>query len=368
MGGFASKGKQRAPDGPADGGPQLLAERERALAMREEEVREKQAELERWEGRLRGQEKDHEQQPADGAGAECAVEGASGLPDPHSSVSPVRRAAGQTVFAHLGASFAPAAAERYGVFGSVPAARQPSDGESGLQSLSGQMSLRVFVCSSLQGAHSHALLTRSVYARLSNDASRRGLSLSFLDLHDELAASAGAGPTAFPFELNILDCMLRELEDCNLFIGILGDLYGPPLGIKLCEALGKLGHRWIEEEGLVNASMEEVLVRKAMRCEGIVMASCHFHLLRPSAEASAVPLALSPMAFEQATCAAQARRDEWRAAIARERHGRGCLGALEHLVAPYSLTISPDLPSLALAVFAGVLGCMASAVSNSFAN
>jgi hypothetical protein len=370
MGGFASKGKQQPTNGPTgDDGLQLLAERERQLALREEEVRAKQAELERWEGRLRGQEGqegDHEQPPTGGAGAGGAGEGASGSPYPRSSVIPVLRSAGHSVFAHLGASFAPAAAERYGAVGSVPAARLPTDGKGGQQSLAGQRSLRVFVCSSLQGAHSHALLARSVYARLSNDASRRGLNLSFLDLHDELATSAEAGHSAFPFELNIFDCMLRELENCHLFIGILGDVYGPPLGVKLCEALGKSGHRWIEEEGLVNASMEEVLLRKAMRCQSMVMASCHFHMLRPSADASAAPVALSPMAFEQAACAARARRDEWRAGIAHEWQGRGCLGALEQLVSRYSLTISPDLPSLALAVFAGALCCIRIRARSSF--
>ena len=178
--------------------------------------------------------------------------------------------------------------------------------------------------------------------------------LSVVDLHDELAACVSDGKSSFAFEVNIFDRMLRELGNCDMFIGLLDDCYGPPLGATLCAALSQRGHEWIEDEGLMNASMEEILVRKALRSESILLEACRFNLLRKEGDApNTYAASLPETALQDAACAPDALRAGWRADIARESEARGCLGALEELVSRYSVSVSPDVGSLALGIFAG---------------
>jgi len=145
--------------------------------------------------------------------------------------------------------------------------------------------------------------------------------------------------------------MLRELESCCLFVCLLDDFYGPPLGAKLCGGLFALGHAWLEDEGLQGASIEEVLVRKALSSQVMAMGASHFHLLRSVARHDAGGAA---ELLEHGTCAKEAERKVWRAELVDQSQSRGCLGQLEKLISGYPLTLSPSVASLGVSVYAGV--------------
>jgi hypothetical protein len=336
---------------------QDIAERERQLALREEEIAEREAELEEWAARLQGRD----------GGADVQFDDSGHVGQGATQASPARRQGGagprlprQSLLLHLaGGLEAEGVAERHGNISSVPTVPEVPDARKQATTLPKRVvqsrALRVFVCSSLEGVQAHKRLNAEVFPRLTNDAARRAVNLTFVDLHDELARSIPLGLATFDFEVHVLDLMLRELDECSLFIGLLGDCYGPPLGAKMCAAVYKFGHRWIEEEGLQGASMEDVLVRRAVRKDGLGMAAYHFHLFRSPQPAAQQEEGGARPGLEHARCASQDQRASWRTSVKRESQARGCLGALERLVCEYPLTVSHGLDDLSCAVFAGLL-------------
>ena len=200
MGGFASKSRPKAL-AQASAGPsprkqeqptpsEALAERERLLAEREADVDEREAELEEWAERLRSKdggagdprsELEAVEDGGDQEGAEGAKPGPRGRRS--SSLSPDRRAPRQSIFVHLaGGGVSAAELDR-----SVPAAQVSAASTQANEVLAlaavERRAVRVFVCSSLQGADSHARLTSQVYTRLINDANARGVGLAFVESH-----------------------------------------------------------------------------------------------------------------------------------------------------------------------------------------
>lgn len=109
------------------------------------------------------------------------------------------------------------------------------------------------------------------------------------------------------------------------------------------------GHTWLEDEGLHGASLEEVLIRAALRSQDMAMAYSHFHLLRRVTNDNAA----ATMLFQDATCADDAQRKAWRASVVGESESRGCLGQLEKLISQYPLTVSTTPSHLAIAMYAG---------------
>jgi hypothetical protein len=370
MGGLVSRRKRAAPDGKSPrkdvsaDAKQELVERERQLALREKIIADRQVELEEWEARLKGRDggariDDAElvNADADQGGAVLAYADADEGGQPGGSST---RKSPTSLLLHLaGGLQGQGEAERFGDVRSVPTAPEvPHACKQAQQTLPRAVvearALRVFVCSSLEGEQAHMRLNAEVFPRLTNDAARRAVSLTFVDLHDELAGSVALG-LGLEFEVNVLDLMLRELDSCSLLIGLLADCYGPPLGAKVCAALSQRGHSWLEEEGLEEASLEEVLVRRALCKDGMAMRYSHFHLLRslpPPAQQD--ELAARPD-LEHSRCASEEQRSSWRKWLKSESSGRGCLGALELLVSEYPLTVSPDLDALACAVYSGLL-------------
>jgi hypothetical protein len=369
MGGFVSRGKRAAHDGKSPrkdvsaDAKQELAERERQLALREKEIADRQVELEEWEARLKGRDggastarsKQQKVARVDGAGLANTDTDQGGQPGGSST-----QKSRTSLLLHLaGGLQGEGEAERYGDVHSVPTALEvPHACKQAQQTLPRDAvearALRVFVCSSLEGEQAHMRLNAEVFPRLTNDAARRDVSLTFVDLHDELASSVALG-LGLEFEVNVLDLMLRELDSCSLLIGLLADCYGPPLGAKVCGALSQRGHSWLEEEGLEEASLEEVLVRRALGKDGMAMRYSHFHLLRSPPQPTQQDVSGARPDLEHARCASEDQRSSWRKGLKSESSGRGCLGALELLVSEYPLTVSPDLDALACAVYAGLL-------------
>ena len=329
---------------------EALAERERRLAAREQDIRQREAELERWaeqhgapspsKDSLSGEDPPRQEAPAEAASKRVH----------RASIKP-GHGVSQELFVHL-AGKQPKTKER----SPVPAAEAPNPNKQVPKEAMEARALRVFVCSSLQGSDGHALLTSEVYKRLCNDASRRGVSLTFVDVHDDLATAAQLHKDSFHFELHAIDLMLRELDECCLFVGILDDCYGAPLGEAMCDGLFQLGHTWIEDEGLDGCSVEEVLVRKALRSSKMAMGYSHFHLVRrtggsrPGVEqrGSSDHTAL---AWKPPT---DADRNRWRAQLLAGCGNRGLIGALEKLISQFAVSVSQDERSVASAVYAEV--------------
>jgi hypothetical protein len=367
MGGFTSKAREKkgsaqpgtGPPNPSHGqsvgDDQALAERERILALRERGLAEREAQLKELAAQhnIELPERTISEGPAGGG------ELGPGSAHEHARRSPPKfhKEQSKELFKHLAG--AQASTDRYGTTGAalpVPGGAAVSlerTQQALVRAIQERREVRVFVCSSLQGVDSHSLLTSEVYVRLENDANRRGVGLSFVDLHESLAASAHLGLDSFEFEVRAIDLLLRELDDCCLFIGVLGDCYGKPLGDTMCDALYRLGHTWIEEEGLQSASVEEVLVRKALRSEGIAIAHSHFHLLHSKPRPAAENQQPSPLRWESAKFADESLRKSWRAEVAGKSKERGRLGALEGLAMQHLFSVSEHVQSLYLAFYAG---------------
>jgi len=212
-----------------------LLELERKLSLREEQIEDREAELELWAERLRDQDGGandprNDRDELDEAGSDREAEDGGNRASARSqeaalrrrsslSLSPLRRGR-QSPFLHLVGGQG-VLAEPYGKVGSVPAAEVPSVLKKMQKTLEGSFAesraLRVFVCSSLHGADSHSMLTSEVYTRLSNDASRRGVGLSFVDLHDELAATSQLGLDSFDFQLHAIDLVSFSCVHANSY-------------------------------------------------------------------------------------------------------------------------------------------------------
>ena len=132
---------------------EALAERERRLAAREQDIRQREAELERWaeqhgapspsKDSLSGEDPPRQEAPAETASKRVH----------RASIKP-GHGVSQELFVHL-AGKQPKTKER----SPVPAAEAPNPNKQVPKEAMEARALRVFVCSSLQGSDGHALLT-----------------------------------------------------------------------------------------------------------------------------------------------------------------------------------------------------------------
>eukprot|EP00960_Hanusia_phi_P075570 768441-Hanusia_phi.AAC.11 len=251
---------------------------------------------------------------------------------------------------------------RYGRRNSVPTLiRSPNAKTKALaRSVVDSKSIRVFIVSSMQNDVVYQLLHRAVFPRLVSDAHRRGLSLVFVDLSDILIKAAQAKDSSLDHEekftkevVPVLDLMLKEMENCCLLMGILADQYGPALGSEVCTLLSAMGHDWVED--LEEASVEDMLIRKATSLDSINLELSHFYLNRvDNLSISKNYSLLGTEAFDlhdsQPVSPVQVRL--CRQKIAECYKDRSLLGEIEHVVSDASICFFDDNTSLAKMIYA----------------